>query len=66
MAVDYYSNVFQEFLVPRLSYTFFDIMQDQVKFQYWPEAMKMDYFMEQAWKQNYEDEAVQKFLYNLQ
>ena len=64
--VDYYSEVFTEFLMPRICYSYFDIMNDHsTRYRYWPEALKMDYFMERCWKVNYEDEAVRKFIYNL-
>lgn len=57
---------FQNFLMPRICYAYFDIVNDHSeKFEYWPEALKMDTFMEQAWKENYENDIVSNFVYKL-
>ena len=57
--IDFYSHTFQAYLMPRVCYAYFDIVNDcSDKFKYWPEAVKMDYFLEQCWKVNYEEDAV--------
>ena len=62
----YYANTFCDFIMPRICYSYFDIVNDKSdRFAYWPEALKMDHFLERCWKMNYEDDAVQKFVYNL-
>ncbi len=64
--LEYYTMAFQNFIMPRICYAYFDIVNDcSEKFQYWPEALKMDMFMEQAWKENYENDIVSNFLYKL-
>lgn len=60
-AVDVFSQIFVKFLLEKDCFEFWKIRNDHEHFQDWPEADKMDYFMEQAWKNNYENELT--FLY---
>jgi hypothetical protein len=54
------------FLIPRMAFTFWDIKNDKSdKFEHWPEVLKMDWFIEECWKNNYEDDIRQSIIYNL-
>jgi len=56
----------QQFLIPRIAFAHWDIQNDcSDQFDFWPDALKMDYFVEQSWKQNYEDDARKAFIYTL-
>ena len=66
VTLQYYSMALQQFLIPRIAFAHWDIQNDHSdQFEYWPDALKMDYFMEQSWKENYEDDARRAFIYTL-
>jgi hypothetical protein len=49
-----------------MAFTFWDIKNDKSdKFEHWPEVLKMDWFIEECWKNNYEDDIRQSIIYNL-
>ena len=48
----------------RTCFSFWD-MKHNSKYDKWPEAVKMDKFIEHVWKNNYEDDIKAKFIYNL-
>jgi hypothetical protein len=53
-------------MLPKVCFTYWDINNNlSDEFKYWPEAVKMDHFIETCWKQNYEDDARAKVIFNL-
>ena len=62
---DFYCEFFHQFVMPKVCFAFWDIMNNQEDFENWPEAAKMDFFIEACWKNNYEDDIRAKFIYNL-
>ena len=65
ITLDYYDRIFSRFIMPRVCFTFWDIQNDCETYEYWPEALKMEAFVERAWKENYEDDLKAKFIYDL-
>ena len=61
---EYYARVFSSFIMPRVCYTYWDIRNDCVAYEHWPETLKMDKFLERCWVDNYENDAVADFLYH--
>lgn len=59
--VDYYSEIFLKYIFDRACFSFWKVKNDKVDFEGWPEALKMDHFLEQTWNENYENELT--FLY---
>lgn len=51
--------------MPRVCFAYWDIQNDQETYQNWPEALKMEAFVERAWKENYEDDIKAKFIYDM-
>ena len=64
ITLDYYDRIFNSCIMSRVCYTFWDIKNDQENYQYWPEALKSEAFVEKAWKENYDDLAVSKWIYD--
>ena len=63
---DFYWEIFVNFMLPKVCFTYWDINNNlSDEFKYWPEAVKMDHFIETCWKQNYEDDARAKVIFNL-
>ena len=63
IALDFYDRIFMSFIMPRVCFAYWDIKNDQEYVDY-PEAYKMELFMERAWKENYEDDLQARFIYD--
>lgn len=59
--VDYYSEIFLKYLFDRTCFAYWKVKNNKIDFEGWPEALKMDHFLETAWNENYEHELT--FLY---
>ena len=53
-SIDYYTLIFNKFLLSKICYAYWVILNNKQDFEDWPEALKMDHFIEHAWKENYE------------
>ena len=62
--LDYYDRIFSSFIMRRVCFSFWDINNDQVSYEHWPEALKMEKFLEQAWRENYEDDIKSRWIYD--
>ena len=58
---DYFAQIFVKFLLEKNCFEYWKIKNDQVEFQGWPDAIKMDHWMEQCWTKKYDHELT--FLY---
>ena len=63
-SLEYYHLIFSKFMMARTCFAFWD-MKHNSKYENWPDAVKMDKFIEHLWKNNYEDDIKAKFIYNL-
>lgn len=54
--------MFTKFILARSCYAYWDVKRN-AEYAHYPEGLKMDKFLENAWKNNYEDELVAKFIY---
>jgi hypothetical protein len=64
-SLEYYHQVFCKFILARTCFAFWDVERNS-DYDHYPEALKMDKFIEHAWKINFEDDVKAKFIYNLQ
>lgn len=65
-AYDFYAEVFQYFLLPRVCYAYWSINNNcSDEYRNYPEGLKMDFFLETAWNTNYVDDINAKFVYDL-
>ena len=60
-----YEGIFHKFILPRVCFAFWDVRNDQETYENWPEALKMDEFLYNAWHENYEDDIKAKFIYDV-
>lgn len=56
-----FQNIFTKFILEKAAFEFWKVRNDHVEFEGWPEALKMDHFMEMCWTKSYEHEL--SFLY---
>jgi hypothetical protein len=63
-SIDYFHQVFCKFILARACFAFWDIKRDE-DYAHYPEGLKMDKFIENVWKLNYEDDVKAKFIYNM-
>lgn len=54
--IDYYSEVFSRYIFDSACYEFWKIKNNHSDFKGWPEPLKMDHFVECAWKGQSESE----------
>lgn len=60
--VEYFSQLFSQFIMDKAVFDYWQVKNNRVDFAGWPEAVKMDYFMESAWdSKGYEQQLT--FLY---
>ena len=57
----YFTNVFANFVMEKVCFEYWKIKNDTVEYAGWPEALKMDQFVENALTKTYENELT--FLY---
>ena len=62
--LEYYQELFNKFIMAKTCFAYWEVQHDS-QYSSWPEAVKMDKFIELAWKENYEDDIKSKFIYNL-
>ena len=48
--IDYYNEIFTKYIFDSTCFEFWKIKNNHEDFEGWPESLKMDHFMEQAWK----------------
>ena len=59
-----YDRIFSKFILPRVCFAYWDIQNDQETYEHWPEALKVEQFLINAWRENYEDDLRSKFIYD--
>lgn len=64
-AIEFYHLVFIKFILARTCFSYWDVKRNS-DYAHYPEGLKMDKFMENAWKENYEDDLKAKFIYHEQ
>ena len=64
-SLEYYHQVFCKFIFARTVFAYWDVKRNS-DYAHFPEATKMDKFIEKAWKCNMEDDIRAKFIYNMQ
>ncbi len=64
ISLEYYERIFSCYIMPRVCFSYWDIQNDQQEYENWPEALKMEMFLDRAWKENYENDIKAKFIYN--
>ena len=47
--VDYFSQVFIQFILEKTTFNYWQLKNNLQDFRGWPEAIKLDHFMENAW-----------------
>ena len=62
-AIEFYHLVFVKFILARVCFAYWDVKRSS-EYAHYPEGLKMDKFMENAWKENYEDDVRAKFIYH--
>ena len=60
---EYYVKIFTSFIMPRVCFTYWDVMNDQENYQHWPQIAKADRFVEKVFDEKYEEDIRQKFMY---
>lgn len=60
-ALEYFTQIFTKFILEKYCFEFWKIKNDQIEYEGWPEAVKMDHFIEQCWTKKYDNELT--FLY---
>ena len=53
---EYYCKIFTSFILPRVSFTYWDVMNDQENYQNWPHVAKANAFVEKVFEDKYEDD----------
>ena len=64
IALQQYEKIAMNFILPRCAFHWWDIQNDQ-KYKDWPEIIKHDKFIENCWKENFEDDAKAKVIYEM-
>ena len=59
-ALDYFSLIFHKCILEKDSFEFWDVKNSD-KYEHWPDAVKMDHFLEMCWTKRYDNELT--FLY---
>lgn len=62
---DYLSMLFTHFIFPRIVFVYWEVRNNHKDYENWPEAVKMDHFIETCWKENFEHDLKQKFIYQV-
>ena len=60
--IDYFAEVFVRYIFDKTCFDYWRVKNNQVDFQGWPEALKMDHFLECVWDQHEFDNQL-TFLY---
>jgi hypothetical protein len=55
-SVDYFSETFIRFIFEKCSFDFWKVKNNYQDYDGWPEALKMDHFLETAWNANGNDQ----------
>jgi hypothetical protein len=61
VTVDYFNEIFLNYIFQKSCFEFWKIKNNKQDFEGWPDSLKLDHFLESAWKENYEHELT--FLY---
>lgn len=59
--LEYYSEIFVRYILDRAVFAYWKVKNNRVDFEGWPDALKLDHFLELAWKENHEHQLT--FLY---
>ena len=52
--LEYYSEIFIRYIMEKAIFNFWKIKNNKVDFAGWPDALKLDHFLESTWNDNYE------------